>query len=225
MTETARTTAAADPAAPPPPPARATGTVPQPAHGVPDAPAAPRRLGVEEEFHLVDRVTRRLAPRAPELLDLLSSEDCYVAEMQQCVVETNTAVVDDLPALRNELIARRTRLAEAAAQLGLGIVAAGAVPLALPSEMSLADGSACLLAIRPEALSFSAPSGPAEIGFSGIAGTPIYIGTDSVHSLTLPGGQVLEARIRSRQAGLVLPSPGEPAQLSCPLSAIRILTQ
>lgn len=108
MTETARTTAAADPAAPPPPPARATGTVPQPAHGVPDAPAAPRRLGVEEEFHLVDRVTRRLAPRAPELLDLLSSEDCYVAEMQQCVVETNTAVVDDLPALRNELIARRT---------------------------------------------------------------------------------------------------------------------
>lgn len=137
MTETARTTAAADPAAPPPPPARATGTVPQPAHGVPDAPAAPRRLGVEEEFHLVDRVTRRLAPRAPELLDLLSSEDCYVAEMQQCVVETNTAVVDDLPALRNELIARRTRLAEAAAQLGLGIVAAGAVPLALPSEMSL----------------------------------------------------------------------------------------
>jgi spermidine/putrescine transport system ATP-binding protein len=105
------------------------------------------------------------------------------------------------------------------------MVEAAGTTIALPSEMSLADGSACLLAIRPEALSFSAPSGPAEIGFSGIAGTPIYIGTDSVHSLTLAGGQVLEARIRSRQAGLVLPSPGEPAQLSCPLSAIRILTQ
>jgi hypothetical protein len=40
----------------------------------------PRTLGVEEEFHVVDRKTRRLTARAPELLDALSNS--YVAELQ-----------------------------------------------------------------------------------------------------------------------------------------------
>jgi glutamate---cysteine ligase / carboxylate-amine ligase len=38
----------------------------------------PRTLGVEEEFHVVDRKTRRLTARAPELLDGLSNS--YVAD-------------------------------------------------------------------------------------------------------------------------------------------------
>jgi carboxylate-amine ligase len=38
----------------------------------------PRTIGIEEEFHLVDLTTRRLATRAPELLQVLS--DSYVAE-------------------------------------------------------------------------------------------------------------------------------------------------
>ena len=54
----------------------------------------PRTLGVEEEFHVVDRKTRRLTARAPELLDELS--DSYVAELQCCVVEMNCGVVDSL---------------------------------------------------------------------------------------------------------------------------------
>src|ERR1700730_2700075 len=56
----------------------------------------PRTLGAEEEFHLVDLKTRRLTARAPELLAELS--DVYVAELQRCVVETNTRVVDSLDA-------------------------------------------------------------------------------------------------------------------------------
>ena len=106
----------------------------------------------------------------------------------------------------------------------LTLEAAGTA-IALESDLPLAPGSTCMLAIRPEALSFSAPSGKSEIGFTGTAGSPIYIGSDSVVSLTLPGGQVLEARLRSRRAGLTLPNPGARAELSCPLSAIRILTQ
>jgi carboxylate-amine ligase len=54
----------------------------------------PRTIGIEEEFHLVDLTTRRLATRAPELLKVLS--DSYVAEMQSCVVETNGSVVSTL---------------------------------------------------------------------------------------------------------------------------------
>ena len=50
---------------------------------------SPRTLGAEEEFHLVDLKTRRLTARAPELLAELS--EYYVAELQRCVIETNTA--------------------------------------------------------------------------------------------------------------------------------------
>lgn len=90
-------------------------------------------MGVEEEFHIVDTTTRRLAPRAPELLSRLSNE--YVAELQRCVIEINSGVSDSLEALRADLQARRAVLVEAAAELGLSVVAAGAVPLSVPAEM------------------------------------------------------------------------------------------
>jgi glutamate---cysteine ligase / carboxylate-amine ligase len=96
---------------------------------------SPRTLGVEEEFHLVDLKTRRLTARAPELLAELT--DDYVAELQRCVVETNTQVVDSLGGLRDELVRRRKVLVEAATALGIGVVAAGAVPLAVPAEMQV----------------------------------------------------------------------------------------
>ena len=92
-------------------------------------------LGVEEEFHLVDLRTRRLTARGPELLKRLS--DGYVAELQRCVVETNTRVVDTLEGLRTELVDRRRVLVDTAAALGIGVVAAGAVPLSVPAEMQV----------------------------------------------------------------------------------------
>lgn len=96
---------------------------------------SPRTLGAEEEFHLVDLKTRRLTARAPELLAELSGE--YVAELQRCVVETNTRVVDSLEGLRGELVRHRRILAEAAAGIGVGVVAAGTVPLSVPAEMQV----------------------------------------------------------------------------------------
>src|SRR5271169_6228709 len=95
----------------------------------------PRTLGAEEEFHLVDLKTRRLTARAPELLAELS--DHYFAELQRCVVETNPPVVDSLDGLRGELVRRRKVLVEAATELGMGVVAAGAVPLSVPAEMQV----------------------------------------------------------------------------------------
>jgi glutamate---cysteine ligase / carboxylate-amine ligase len=96
---------------------------------------SPRTLGVEEEFHLVDLKTRRLTARAPELLAELS--DHYVAELQRCVVETNTRVVDSLDGLRGELVDDRRVLVDTAAELGIGVVAAGAMPLSVPAEMQV----------------------------------------------------------------------------------------
>ncbi|GAB97027.1 carboxylate-amine ligase [Kineosphaera limosa] len=115
-----------------------TQTAADPAAAAPDRTSR-RKLGVEEEFHLVDTATRRLAPRAPELLDQLQDAwgATYVAEMQRCVVEMNSDVVDDLDGLRFELIRRRETLGQAASQLGLSTVAAGTVPLSLPGELDL----------------------------------------------------------------------------------------
>jgi len=92
-------------------------------------------MGVEEEFHLVDLKTRRLTARAPVLLGELS--DSYVAELQRCVVEINSGVVDTLDGLRADLQGHRKVLVDAAAKLGMGVVAAGAVPLSVPAEMQV----------------------------------------------------------------------------------------
>ncbi|HTI73572.1 MAG TPA: glutamate--cysteine ligase [Mycobacterium sp.] len=94
-----------------------------------------RTLGVEEEFHVIDRQTRRLTARAPELLAGLSNS--YVAELQCCVVEMNSGVVDTLDGLRADLQSHRRTLVDVAAKLGMGVVAAGAVPLSVPAEMQV----------------------------------------------------------------------------------------
>lgn len=96
----------------------------------------PRTIGVEEEFHLVDAATRRLVSRAPELLAHLP-DDAYVAELQRCVVEVNSRVVRGLDDLGEELRARRRVLVAAATEIGLGVVAAGAVPLSVPAELQV----------------------------------------------------------------------------------------
>ncbi|GAA4395126.1 hypothetical protein GCM10023147_27970 [Tsukamurella soli] len=97
-----------------------------------------RALGVEEEFHLIDLRTRRLTPRAPELLELLP-HDVYVEELQRCVIESNSAVHRGLDELRADLTRSRATLSAAAAELGMGVAAAGTVPLAVPTELQVTE--------------------------------------------------------------------------------------
>ena len=97
-----------------------------------------RQLGVEEEFQLIDAKTRRLVPRAPELLARLP-QDTYVDELQRCVVEVNSEVHRELSKLRADLVLRRSQLVAAAAELGLGVAAAGAVPLSVPEELQVSE--------------------------------------------------------------------------------------
>lgn len=98
---------------------------------------AVRRLGVEEEFQLIDLGTRRLTPRAPELLAMLPGH--YVEELQRCVVETNSGVTGALDELQADLADRRRVLVDTAESIGVGVVAAGSVPLVLPSEISVSS--------------------------------------------------------------------------------------
>src|SRR4051812_32582282 len=85
-------------------------------------------LGVEEELHVVDLKTRELVPRAPDVLELMDPEH-FSAELHRSVVETNTAVTPTLDGLRDGIVELRRDAIGVAESLGLGLVAAGTVPL------------------------------------------------------------------------------------------------
>jgi glutamate---cysteine ligase / carboxylate-amine ligase len=85
-------------------------------------------IGAEEEFHVVDLETRHSAPEVEALLGDLDGEE-FAPELQRSLVETNTPVCQSLDELREHLQRLRGRLASAAEPHGLGVVAAGTVPL------------------------------------------------------------------------------------------------
>jgi len=111
---------------------------PQPLSGIgPVGLAETERLGVEEEFHVVDLTTRELVARGPELLGRLP--DTFTAELQKSVVESNSSVCTRLDELRIDLKRLRGELVSVADGLGLGVIAAGTVPLVDPEVLDLTD--------------------------------------------------------------------------------------
>jgi carboxylate-amine ligase len=93
-------------------------------------------LGVEEEFHIVDVRTRHLVSRSQPLLDLLPHE-CFTKELQCSAVEANSRPFLCLEELAHDLSAMRQTVIARAEELGIGIVAAGSVPLADPGQMTV----------------------------------------------------------------------------------------
>jgi glutamate---cysteine ligase / carboxylate-amine ligase len=97
-------------------------------------------LGVEEEFHVVDLESRRAAPEVDALLAQLDGAE-FAPELQRSLVETNTPVCGTLDELRGHLRRLRNRLESVAAPLGLGVVAAGTVPLAEAGGDAISAGA------------------------------------------------------------------------------------
>lgn len=97
-------------------------------------------LGVEEEFHVVDLETRRSAPEVDALLARLDGAE-FAPELQRSLVETNTPVCATLDDLRHHLKRLRSTLESVAEPLGLGVVAAGTVPLADLSGDDISAGA------------------------------------------------------------------------------------
>jgi carboxylate-amine ligase len=91
------------------------------------------RIGVEEEFHLVQVETGLLAARADAVLKGLP-EQTFTTEFQQAAVETNSAVHTFLDGLYDDLTGTRRTLDKAASAHGLAVVAAGTVPLGRPGD-------------------------------------------------------------------------------------------
>ena len=92
--------------------------------------------GVEEEFHIVDLATRRLTGQADRLMARLPA-DRFSWEMQRSVLEANSRPWADLTGLAGDIAGLRQAAVAAAEPLGLGIVAAGTVPLADPGTVQV----------------------------------------------------------------------------------------
>ncbi|MEU9309688.1 glutamate--cysteine ligase [Streptomyces sp. NPDC048256] len=87
------------------------------------------RIGVEEEFHVLEVESGLLVPRADSLLRRLPRRT-FTTELHQSTVESNSEVHTSLDDLYADLAATRRQLDAAASSLGLAAVAAGAAPLA-----------------------------------------------------------------------------------------------
>ncbi|MFD9734894.1 glutamate--cysteine ligase [Umezawaea sp. NPDC059074] len=88
-------------------------------------------MGVEEEFLLADRVSRRTVPRAPAVLKRVRPDGPGLAhaELLTSQVEASTGVCEDVDEVREHLVSGRERLAEAARQEDALLLAAGMPPL------------------------------------------------------------------------------------------------
>ena len=92
--------------------------------------------GVEEEFHVVDLAARQLTAQADRLMEQLPP-DRFSAELQRSVLEANSRPWADLTELAEDIAGLRQEAVAAAESLGLGIVAAGTVPLADPDALEI----------------------------------------------------------------------------------------
>jgi carboxylate-amine ligase len=96
-------------------------------------------VGVEEEFHTVDLATRRLTPQADRLMERLPAGS-FSSELQRSALEANSRPWGRLTDLAEDIAELRQAASAAAEPLGLGIVAAGTVPLADPDTLQITPG-------------------------------------------------------------------------------------
>ena len=93
-------------------------------------------VGVEEEFHLVDLGTRRLTAQAGRLVEQLPAAS-FGSELQQSVLEANSLPWVRLADLAEDVASLRRAAIAVALPLGLGLVAAGTVPIADPDLLKI----------------------------------------------------------------------------------------
>lgn len=87
-------------------------------------------LGIEEEFQIIDPVTRELSPHNKEIIEMGSPilGDKIKPEMLMSCVETTSGVCRDITEAREDILRNRTTIAELAAKQGLVIGAAATHP-------------------------------------------------------------------------------------------------
>jgi carboxylate-amine ligase len=100
-------------------------------------PHSEYKVGIEEEYFVVDLRTRNLRTTMPRKFYRAAKtllKDRLTVEMLQCQIEVTTSPCKSMSEARRELVELRRTLAETANRDGLGIVAAATHPIALWRE-------------------------------------------------------------------------------------------
>lgn len=98
-------------------------------------------IGIEEEFQVIDPVTRDLRSHMHQIVDGGKTvlHEQVKAEMHQSVVEVGTNVCNNVTEARKEVVYLRRMVAELAAKQGLRIAAAGTHPFSRWQEQPITD--------------------------------------------------------------------------------------
>lgn len=90
-------------------------------------------LGVEEEFQVIDPVSRELTSHDQKIVEAANRllEDQVKAEMHQAVVEVGTRICQDIHQARTEVAHLRRVVSQVAGDLGFAIAAAGTHPFSM----------------------------------------------------------------------------------------------
>ncbi|MET9661774.1 glutamate--cysteine ligase [Streptomyces sp. NPDC006510] len=112
-------------------------------------PSAPL-MGVEEEYFLVDPLTREVVPYAGDVVRKAAEDlgDLVSQELGRYQVETRTPPCGSFEELHGELRRLRTAVGAAAETMGARTAAVGAVPLGAPIPMPVSDSPRCAEQLR-----------------------------------------------------------------------------
>jgi carboxylate-amine ligase len=99
-------------------------------------------LGIEEEFAIIDPVTRELRSHIQEILEggKITLKEQIKPEMHQSVVELGTEICDSIGCARAHVIELRSRLAELAGRSGLKIASMGTHPFSHWRDQLITEG-------------------------------------------------------------------------------------
>ncbi len=99
-------------------------------------------LGIEEEFAIIDPVTRELRSHIQEILEggKVTLKEQVKPEMHQSVVELGTEICQSVADARIHVVELRSKLATLAAQSGLKIASAGTHPFSHWHDQLITEG-------------------------------------------------------------------------------------
>src|SRR5438105_15882151 len=99
-------------------------------------------LGIEEEFAIVDPVTRELRSHIHEILEdgKVVLKEQIKPEMHQSVVELGTEICESIEHARNHVVDLRSKLANLAGRAGLKIASVGTHPFSPWRDQLITEG-------------------------------------------------------------------------------------
>ncbi len=99
-------------------------------------------LGIEEEFAIIDPVTRELRSHIQEILEggKVTLKEQVKPEMHQSVVELGTEICQSVGDARTHVVELRSKLADLAAQSGLKIASVGTHPFSHWHDQLITEG-------------------------------------------------------------------------------------